>query len=355
LEQLDKKVDNPTEHYGYDSSLEDSKYLCACILKKDMSSPSMQNLILGTHMLQKTAFLLAFWGHRNCADWGGKLDPSDKASILLDARHKDVSSTMTYLADLGTLKSLLNQVDPHSVHQRVGRYDPIFVKTLNNFAALNQVEGNPSHRLNNKSLSELADWYVQVVLHIDKANFCPFSISQTFNIVCAYKPDLTIQQEVEEGLKEKLGPEDFKWALDRMETLYTERLKAMMNHINSTTQPTAVSPPKKPSEEPTPTKNIVVLSKSFKQEVNKATSKIEKMAILVAGAKEVEQQVREGKVLVDPLQSWANRAGKVAECVSKCHGGNLGKFLDETTGFRIGKWACCHGIKHKACFDRSKL
>jgi hypothetical protein len=61
LEQLDKKVQNPTEHYGYDSILEDFKYLCACILKKDMLNPSMQNMILGTHMLQKTAFLLAFW------------------------------------------------------------------------------------------------------------------------------------------------------------------------------------------------------------------------------------------------------------------------------------------------------
>jgi hypothetical protein len=89
--------------------------------------------------------LLAFWGHRNRADWGGKLDPLDEASILLNACHKDVSSTMMYLADSGTLKSLLDQVDPYSVHQRVGRYDPIFVKTLDNFAALNQVEGNPNH------------------------------------------------------------------------------------------------------------------------------------------------------------------------------------------------------------------
>jgi hypothetical protein len=74
-----------------------------------------------------------------------------------------------------------------------------------------------------------------------------------------------------------------------------------------------------------------------------------KVAIFVAGATEVEQQVRGGKVLVDPLKSWAYLAGKVAECVSKCHGGNLG------TGFRIGKWACCHGIKHKAYFDRSNF
>jgi hypothetical protein len=79
------------------------------------------------------------------------------------------------------------------------------------------------------------------------------------------------------------------------------------------------------------------LSKKFKQEVNKATSKVEKVAILVAGATEVEeQQVREGKVLVDPLESWAYRAGKVAECVSKCHGGSLGKFLDKPLAFELG-------------------
>jgi hypothetical protein len=244
------------------------------------------------------------------------------------------------------------------VHQRVGRYDPIFVKTLDNFAALNQVEGNPSHRLNHKSLSELADWYVQVVLNLDKENMTRFSISQIFNIACAYKPDLTIQQELEEGLKEKLGPEDLKWALDRMETSYTERLKAMMNHINSTTQqaatPVVEKPIKNPSEEPTG-ENIVVLSKDYKQEVNKATSKADKVTLFVAGATEVEQQVREGKVLVDPLKSWAYRAGKVAECVAKCHGGDGSKFLDETVGFRIGKWACYNGIKHKACFDRCKF
>jgi hypothetical protein len=39
--------------------------------------------------------------------------------------------------------------------------------------------------------------------------------------------------------------------------------------------------------------------------------------------------VREGKELVDPLKSWAYRAGKVAECVAQCHGGDVGKFLED--------------------------
>ena len=360
LEQLYKRAETPTEHYGYNSILEDFKSLCACVLKKDLTSQSMKNLILGTHMLRKTAFLMAYWAHQNRSDWDGKLNPLDDASILLDARHKNVTSTVTYLSDSGALKSLLDRVDPHSVRHRVGRYDPIYVKTLDNFAALNQVDGNPSHRLNVKSLSLLADWYVSDCLQIDIANFRRFSIAQIFNFACAYKPDLTIQQELEDGLKEKLRPEDYDWAIERIEKCFNERTKGLMNHVQtSTTQTTSelvagAEEKKKPSEQPA-TKNIVVLSKNYSQEVSAATSKFDKISLLVAGAAEVGQRVREGKVLIDPLKSWAYRAGKLAECVVKCHGSDVGKFLDETPKFRLGQWACCKGKKHKACFDRSKL
>jgi hypothetical protein len=79
--------------------LEDFKYICACILKKDMTSQRMKNLVLGTHMLRKTAFLIAYWAHHNPSAWDRKLNPLDDASILLDARHKNVSSTVTYLSD----------------------------------------------------------------------------------------------------------------------------------------------------------------------------------------------------------------------------------------------------------------
>jgi hypothetical protein len=231
LEQLCKKVETPTEHCGCDSVPEDFKHLCVCVLRKDMESQSMRNMIIGTHMLQKTAFLIACWAHRNHPDWKGKLDPLDDASILLDVRHKNVSSTVTCFSNSATLKALLDRIDPHSVHQRVGRHDPTFVKTLDNFAALNQVEGDPSHRLNVKNLSSLADWCVGACLLIDKTNLGRFSISQTFNIACAHKPDLTIQQELEEGLKEKLRLEDCKWALDKMEKSFTERTKALIYHI----------------------------------------------------------------------------------------------------------------------------
>jgi hypothetical protein len=113
---------------------------------------------------------------------------------------------------------------------------------------------------------------------------------------------------------------------------------------------------KKPSEKKTgSTEHVVVLSKDYRQEVSAATSKTDKVALFAAAATEVGQRVREGKEPIDPLKNWAHHAGKVAECVAKCHGGDVGKFLEETANFRVGKWACCHAVKHKACFDRAKF
>jgi hypothetical protein len=62
----------------------------------------------------------------------------DKASILLDARHKYISSRMTYLGNAGTLKALVEHVDLNNVHHRVGLYQPIYIKVLDNFALLNK-------------------------------------------------------------------------------------------------------------------------------------------------------------------------------------------------------------------------
>jgi hypothetical protein len=116
----------------------------------------------------------------------GKLDPLDEASS--PSQCSSQRRVKHYHISFRLRDTQVTSVVQHSVHQHVGQYDPTFVNTIDNFAALNQVEGNHSYQLNNKTLSELADWYVQVVLHINKANFRRFSLSQFFNITCAYKP-----------------------------------------------------------------------------------------------------------------------------------------------------------------------
>ena len=123
---------------------------------------------------------------------------------------------------------------------------------------------------------------------------------------------------------------------ERIIKCFNRRTKGLMSHIQTTSTTPATSEvvvgpqeKKKPSEQPT-TKNIVVLSKNYRQEVSAATSKFNTVSLLVAGAAEMGQRVRESKVLIDPLKSWAYCARKVAECVAKCHGSDVGKFLDET-------------------------
>jgi hypothetical protein len=131
-----------------------------------------------------------------------------------------------------------------------------------------------------------------------------------------------------------------------------------VNHLqNVTSKPSIPEEPKRneTAKSNLTKKNIVEFSQNFRDDSNKAQSKGDKVILLVAAAKEVEKQVREGKLLVEPLKSWAYRAGKIAQCVFECHDGNVAQFVNETPGFRVGKWKCCKAVKHKACFDRSKF
>ena len=99
-------------------------------------------------------------------------------------------------------------------------------------------------------------------------------------------------------------------------------------------------------------KNIVEFLWNFREESNKVQSKADKVGLLVAAAaKEVDKQVIEGKLLVDPLKSWAYRAGKIAQCIFECYDGNVAQFMSQMTAFQVRKWKCCNGLKHKACFD----
>jgi len=85
---IEAKNPSPTDSYDYSSFLEKIKDLCSKVLRKD-TAKKMKNMILGTHMLRKTAFLLAYWGFvllRNVEDnrkW--ELDTMDHANILKSA------------------------------------------------------------------------------------------------------------------------------------------------------------------------------------------------------------------------------------------------------------------------------
>jgi hypothetical protein len=74
--------------------------------------PKYAKLDFGDSHAAKDGLLACILRHCNSSDLGGKLDPlEDKASILLNAHHKGVSSIMTYLSDLWTLQSLQSLFD----------------------------------------------------------------------------------------------------------------------------------------------------------------------------------------------------------------------------------------------------
>ena len=142
---------SPTESFQYGTFLHIIKGLVSDVLKKDIDSPKMQKIIIGTHMLRKTAYLLACWGWRSRSM---KIDELDVANVSMSARHADMKIMMSYLSDSGTLQELLKRVAPDDSEQKVGVWQPIHIKTHENFQAINF-----RNKQFIKPAAELADWY----------------------------------------------------------------------------------------------------------------------------------------------------------------------------------------------------
>jgi hypothetical protein len=84
-------------------------------------------MIFGTHMLRKTGYLLAKWGWRKRNQ---KADEIEVSEIAMSARHKDVTSMISYLRDNGTLFESVKHASPHDPKQNVGKWIPIHLRYL---------------------------------------------------------------------------------------------------------------------------------------------------------------------------------------------------------------------------------
>jgi hypothetical protein len=158
-DELNRRSTSPTQHYTYSSMLDTMKFLCERVLGVDTDSPEMKHLIIGTHILRRTAFLLAYWGflvNGHCKT-NKTLFEMDEGSILLSARHQHIDCMTNYLADSGTL----DRIDPNNPHHRVGLWQPIHMKTLHQFAALNIKSTQYI-----KSLPDLSAWYCFQIIHL---------------------------------------------------------------------------------------------------------------------------------------------------------------------------------------------
>jgi hypothetical protein len=346
------------------------KHLVVHVLKKDMTSPSVLKCVIGTHMLRKTGFLFACWSFCCRDGWcDHQLNPLDQAAILTDARHEDMSSTMTHLGDSATLKTLVERIDSKNIRHFVGRCLPICVKIIDTFASTNLHQEGHVQMKNKRSLGDLADWHVERVLNMDPSMLGKFSIAHLFNVASKHKPDLSLETEVDALVKAKFTPEERKWARASLDKTERERARDVMNHVIDT----AASPGRsieaegaaaasgseaakeEAAKKAAPVKNVVEFQKDVRKEVNSTTDKCGKVALLIHATNEIKKQVRDGKRLVDPLKRWAHRAGAVSDCVFKCHAEDIVCFLNETPEFSLKKFTCKNGKNHKATFNRTKL
>jgi hypothetical protein len=242
-EELHAKATAPLESLSYDNFLEEIKFLCEAVLKKDMKSESMKRLILGTHMLRKTAYLLAFWGF-NRKYGHDNFSEADKSNILQSARHKDPRSCTTYLGDCGTLKALLSKhkVNKDDPRHRVSEWEPIHITTLDAFEALNI----PSKKYS-KSIVALAEWYMYEKLDIpNDGQFGRLTFYQIHEKACAFVPDLSCEQEYHKVLQHHIPAAILPSVLDLINKSQQARVMEAVQHLLEVQQvhfPAAATPP----------------------------------------------------------------------------------------------------------------
>jgi hypothetical protein len=130
---------------------------------------------------------------------------------------------------------------------------------------------------------------------------------------------------------------------------------------NTTAIVAPVATPSPPSTEPASKRRkynldeLVNCSKDYQKEASKRDiSKSELLDLLDAAVAEVLEQKLQGKVLNDPLKTWAYKAGKVVHCLQTCHQNDKESFLQANKTFTVSRFRCLHGAKHSFCFDGSK-
>ena len=362
--KLQRVGDIPMECFLYKTFLSKLQWLIINILKEDPKSPTMLNLILGTHILRKTAFLFAFWGFvltNRITATADKLvmNAMDAANILLSARHKNISSTATYIGDSGTLKALLDRIDPKdTMSNRVGEWEPIHIKSSHQFA-------NANMRSNQyiKPLPELAKWYILDVVKIPRN--APASIPFIYRNVLAFVPMPSSRQRLQGALAkvQDIGlRNEIESALSAVIVDATKKKAALGVQDD---EPPALNAQscdstghrKKRKALPDNENLITELSKEYQGLSSKCKDKTAKIELYLAAVAETQHLVKTKQMsLGDPLKSWIYKAGRIVDCVQNCHGGNIESFQTEHPKFQLKDFKSCKKLqRHTMCFDCATL
>jgi len=363
LQQLHAKATAPTEHCTCRHMLSFIKHLVFDVLKEDPSDPTLVALIIGTHMLRKTGFLLACWGFMlrgKCKSNNSLLEP-DQAALLLSARHESVASMANCISDSGTMKELIDRIDAGNPDHHVGEWKPIHVKTCHNFARINMKSAQ-----HQQALPDLARWWLVDVVGLPP-NFKEMSVSSIHRHVNSFQPDLSVKAKINELLNNNVvDPTVRNELFNLIQAHNTETVMASIrNHPALLEQPApAVGSRVKIAgkRKAVPDDKQVQLSCSC-QAQSKEAGKDKKMVcvICVEAVKEAQEQVKAGKTLANgPLKGCLCRAGRVADCIAGCCFNDMDSFLQNNT-CPLSQFCCRNGStcannkEHKANFNASTL
>jgi hypothetical protein len=338
--------ETPTNHYAYHHMLSDMKYICKIVLKRDhIFEGGLDKDIAGTHILRKTGFFIAYWAKKlellDLAQRKKELPVEDHASLLTDGRHKDGASTQTYVCDAATMYALYTRLGMTDPNQRVSPYQPIYVKTLSNFASISR-QGNVRQAMNRMSLPDLATWYVYHVLEVSPdLNLCD-SVNQLCTTAVTYQAPKIDKDEIFKVLHEHLPAGVYNWAKNILDqALY-------LSEVNGeTTLPTEASVVPLPPSNLT-LENTLVTSCDYQDLYNRTSDKVEKVGVLVLAVNEIRHLKSQQKTLRGGLRRWAHHAATIVQCVEKCHEGDASSFITGlgTSGFQLKKFKCVNGLKH---------
>jgi hypothetical protein len=344
------KVFNPTKALTYNSFLKIMKKLCTEFLQR--RKEKLGGVIFGTHMLRKTGILLAYWGYARQMDIHSKgaakppgaedINQFDIAAITSSARHKSVSSTVTYMGACAGLYCLFKRNESQLHHHRVGLFEPINVACDNNFATLNTSSTRYMQPLNG-----LADWYVFKVIGAEPGSG-PLKLCKRFmehtkapkvnnlfhlrSLLASNLPNLCLVENVMHYVKliSDAATEVARGA---------SPLVAQMIGLTGPQQQGALLPvPKKRKVAPVD-KEPVVLPDTVTQLPKTTLS--EKVAYYRAYNKEVLEQKKEGKYMKDMKPVYWH--ARVLDSIDTCYDGNEVKWQDKnsTSHSRFEKCAKC--------------
>lgn len=322
------------KHAAYTSLLEHIKNLVlnTCEIPEDM----MLNLFIGTHLLRKTAYLIAMWGLQFRAS------DVDMANVGESARHKDVGSMARYLRDSCTSEELRKRACPDDESQFVGAWKPIHISTHIHWKAM-----SADLQPHTKSLPELSRWYVREVMGVRDG----LPIAAMYEKVCSFEPSKSAQELFESALADL--PEAKKAELIKLnkDAVGEASLKAQNTIVvpaevvtpspNSRKRSNSAEGDKESSKKP---KATITFSKAY-QELYKQVGKdkAQGITLLVQAVAEVDEWNGKGvKSFADQAtRRWTSRARSAVNCAKGCYQQHPELFAAANKGFNLSRFAGC--------------